>query len=440
MESKYQRFNEELVLKLEENLTVYNSASEAARDLGIDVSGLIKHIKQYRMLKETSERNKCAFKYTCNKKNEACEKCHYMTLYKQVKTCHCCKTNCNDVCSSFTKTPTCKRITKWPYVCNGCPKKEKCRLCKYLYNANNTWNAIITNRSEPRKGSHASEEEFIRLSNLLTPLIKERHQSLPQIFLSHKAEIRWSYVSILSFIDKGLIPGIKNVDLTKRVKYPKSYKKDKYEPTNAAFITNRTYDDFIAYISDNPNIDVVEMDTVLSSRDSNVCLLTLLFRKSNFMMAFLLPNKTSENVKKVFIQLRKALGETIFDKTFPCILTDNGSEFASPLDIEFNNAGVRTTKVFYCDPGKSGQKGKIEKNHVELRKVFPKGTDFSIYSQEDINLALSHINSEPRGILNGNCPGVIARVFLDEKVISLNNYHSINPDDVNLHPNLVKKK
>lgn len=439
MESKYERFTSEIIERIENSLITCNSASEASRDLGIDVSGLIKHIKKYRILKESTDRNKCALKYTCNKSNEACLKCRYLALYNQKKTCSSCKMGCNEVCKDYTKVPTCKRISKWPYVCNGCAKHQRCHLCKFIYDAGDVWKVVLQNRSQSRKGSHATEEEFVRLSNLLSPLIKNKHQSLLQIFQTHKVEIRWSYVSILSFIDQGLIPGIKNIDLTKRVRYPRNYKKKTNEPSNAAFLSRRTYDDFVVFITENPFLEVVEMDTVLSNMGSNACLLTLLFRKSNFMLAFLLPRKTNEEVRKVFQVMRGRLKEEVFNATFRIILTDNGSEFANPFDIEFDENGVKTTSLFYCDPGKSGQKGKIEKNHVELRKVFPKGTDFSIYTQEDINLALRHINSEPRAILNGSCPGMIAQVFTDPEVMTLINHRTISPDEVLLHQSLFKK-
>lgn len=441
MESKYQRYNEGLVNKISESLSIYRSASDAAKDMGIDVSGLIKHIKKYRIIKETSEFNKCSYKTICQKKNEACDKCRYMSLYNQEKRCASCKNGCNQICSGFTKTPLCSSLKKWPYVCNCCHKRERCRLNKYFYDPYLVWKALQNNRSNPRKGSHAAEGEFVRLSNLLVPLIKERHQSLPQIFQTHKEEIRWSYPTILSFVDKGLIPDLKNIDLTKRVRYPKEYKKDRDEPTNFAFLTGRTYDDFVAYVSENPFVEVVEMDTVLSGKGDNACLLTLLFRKSNFMLAFLLKDKTTEEVERVFTWIKSRLGIELYKRTFACVLTDNGSEFADPKSIEFDyETGERVCRLFYCDPGKSGQKGKIEKNHVELRKVFPKSTFFSIYSQDDIDLALSHVNSEPRALLNRNCPGAVAKAFLDLKVISLNNYRFIKPDEVTLHPDLLKKK
>ena len=338
----------------------------------------------------------------------------------------------------FTPLPQCDRLRKFPYTCQGGNKSIGCYLNKYLYDPVIVWKAITTERSASRKGTHIDEKEFDRLSKLLVPLVKDKHQSLLQIYQTHQEEIRWSYPTILKFIDMKLIPGLINLDLTKRVRYPVSYKKHKDEPTNYAFITNRTYDDFITYISEHPSIEVVEMDTVLSCKGSDACLLTLLFRKSNFMLAFLLKEKSSNAVDNIFHSIKNRLGSKLYENTFKCVLTDNGSEFANPKSIEFDNDGVKVSNLFYCDPGKSGQKGKIEKNHVELRKIFPKGTDFSLFNQSQINIGLSHVNSEPRTILNKNCPGTIAKVFLNEKVLAINEYQLIEPDSVMLHPDLLK--
>ncbi len=425
-----------MIFDFANNFGRFKNASELANHYKIDVSGWIKHMKQYRRLDMTILDNKCGNKRECRIEGI----CLLCRTRKIDKTCKNCKLeHCNRLCSKYSPIPNCNRVKKYPYVCNGCTIKAYCKLNKFNYDASYVVKTLRENRREPRKGSRANEEEFVRLSKLLVPLIKEKHQSLPQIFQTHKEEIRRSYVTILKYIDQRLIPGLTNGDLTKRVTYPVSYKKHKDEPTNFAFLTNRTYDDFICFISDNTNIEVVEMDTVLSSRGNKACLLTILFRKSNYMMAFLLKEKTGDEVARIFNVLKENLGVDLFKETFKCILTDNGSEFADPRYIEFDNeTGEKITHLFYCDPGKSGQKGKIEKNHVELRKIFPKGTDFSRFTQDQLNIALSHINSEPRAILNRNAPGTIARLFLNEKVLAANKYNFIDADEVNLHPNLLK--
>jgi hypothetical protein len=76
-------------------------------------------------------------------------------------------------------------------------------------------------------------------------------------------------------------------------------------------------------------------------------------------------------------------------------------EFLSPSLIEASSYGGHRTRLYYCDPLSPEQKGGIEKNHVELRKVLPKGTSFDSLSQEKLLLAVNHINSYSRVSLNG---------------------------------------
>ena len=80
-------------------------------------------------------------------------------------------------------------------------------------------------------------------------------------------------------------------------------------------------------------------------------------------------------------------------KTFPIILTDNGTEFSAPLELEFNSEGISRTRIFYCNPTASYQKGMIEKNHEFIRYVIPKGTTMDNFSQSDITKMIKHINS-----------------------------------------------
>ncbi len=437
---KYRRLDQNDIECIAQGLTECKTASELAENLGVDVSGLIKHIKKYRVLTHTNTMNKCGKKLTCQVKNL----CHARCPQKNKENIFCkrCRLqNCNQGCKEFSYEPDCKKINKFPYVCTGCSNIMACKINHYHYDSRSVYSRMMAERRESRLGIHTSPEQLNDISNLLAPLIKDKRQSLPQILLTHKSEIPVTYVTLLKYIDHGFIENVKNCDLTKRMKYPEHYKKKRSEPTNKAFLNGRTFDDFLIYIGENYNTDVVEMDTVESCRGVKACVLTLLFRKSNFMLAFLLKEKTSAEVTRIFETLKEKLGIELYSKMFGCVLTDNGSEFANPNSIEMDcKTGVKVAHLFYCDPGKSGQKGKIEKNHVELRKVFPKGFDFSTIEQTDLDLALSHINSEPRGILNGNTPAEIARVFLKEKIFKICNHQDINRDEVKLDPKLIQKK
>ena len=83
--------------------------------------------------------------------------------------------------------------------------------------------------------------------------------------------------------------------------------------------------------------------------------------------------------------IERVLGAKTFNKLFPVILTDNGSEFSNPKEIEYRDAvpSLRT-KVFYCDPSSPYQKGACEVNHELIRRILPKGSSFDDLTQEDI--------------------------------------------------------
>ncbi|MBQ8527425.1 MAG: IS30 family transposase, partial [Lachnospiraceae bacterium] len=134
------------------------------------------------------------------------------------------------------------------------------------------------------------------------------------------------------------------------------------------------------------------------------------------------------------------IGIRTFKKYFPVILTDNGSEFKNPWDIEKNESGTRRTYVFYCDPYVSNQKARLEKNHEYIRYVIPKGRSMYRYTQDDINLMASHINSTARDSLNGACPFDLAELLLDKKIPLLTGQFKVSPDDVMLKPVLIEHR
>ena len=163
-----------------------------------------------------------------------------------------------------------------------------------------------------------------------------------------------------------------------------------------------------------PDFGVVEMDTVKGSRATGKYLLTLLFRSCSFMI-IILPDCTQRSVISAINNLCDTIGIRTFKKYFPVILTDNGSKFKNPWDIEKNEAITHRTYVFYCDPYASNQKARLEKNLEYILYVIPKGRSMYKYTQEDINLLTSHINSTARDNLNGACPFALAELLLDKK-------------------------
>ena len=126
-------------------------------------------------------------------------------------------------------------------------------------------------------------------------------------------------------------------------------------------------------------------------------MLTVFFTNSELMLAFLRDHNTARSVTEVINSLDTTLGRKLFQELFPVVLTDRGSEFTDPLAIECDmTTGELRTRIFFCDPQRSDQKGACEVTHEMIRRVLPKGTSFDHLIQDDIDLMMSHINSYTR--------------------------------------------
>ena len=95
-------------------------------------------------------------------------------------------------------------------------------------------------------------------------------------------------------------------------------------------------------MQEHPDTPVVEMDCVEGEKGGKV-LLTLIFRNCNLMLVFLLEKQDQECVLEVFIWLETVLGQDVFKKLFPVILTDGGSEFSAREEMEEFCDGNKST-------------------------------------------------------------------------------------------------
>lgn len=412
----------------------YNlSLKSIANILGKDPSTISKEVKRNRVLNINNysrliwSNSVCLHMSECNKNDI----CGVPCSKKVCKKCLQCILKCPDF-----EERKCKELLKFPWCCNGCSKLRQCHLNKYFYYADKAEIKYQEGLRESRKGINLSESELIFLDNLITPLIR-KGQSLEHIFATHEAEIPCSIRTVYSYIENGYI-SVKNIDLRRKVKYKprKSNKNEEYIKRKAKL--GRSLEDYEDYVNKNPNVDIIQMDTVEGVKGEPL-LLNLHFVRLHFMLSFIIPNNKSDAIVSMFDYIYDLIGINEFKRLFPVILKDNGGEFSKPECIEFDPVtGERRARVFYCHPMSSWEKGAIESNHRYIRYYFPKGVSFAHLTQEDVNMMFSHINSTKRKSIDRYSPYDLARVTIGEPILDAFHVYNINPDDVILIPELLK--
>ena len=138
--------------------------------------------------------------------------------------------------------------------------------------------------------------------------------------------------------------------------------------------------------------------------------------------------------------IHKVLGTKTFNRLFPVILTDNGSEFSNPKEIEQRDTVPRNrTNVFYCNPSAPYQKGSCEVNPELIRRILPKGSSFDDLTQEDISLMMDHINSYKRKKLNNRSPYEAFSFYYGEDVLKKLGCSPVAAENIILKLKLLKK-
>ena len=263
----------------------------------------------------------------------------------------------------------------------------------------------------------------------------KKGQHIYHILKTHNLDVSSS--TVYRHIRKGYL-SIAPIDLARAVKF-KERKKSKLPSIPKEAKEGRSYEDFQNYLTLNQLESWLEMDTVMGRMGGKV-LLTFNLSFCNFIFARLLNNKTALEVTKHLYDIKNTLHQADkgFFHLFPVILTDNGGEFARVDDIEMDVRGE--SKLFFCDPNRSDQKGRIEKNHTLIRDILPKGTSFDNLTQEDINLVCSHVNSVKRAALNGKSAYELFAFTYGEEIPKLLGISKIPAEDVCQSSKLLQHK
>lgn len=416
--------NKNLHLTVQERIIIEkgieNGSTKAAIALtiGKDKSTVGKEIKKHRELV-----HKSSYKINCaNMKN-------------------CSHNHVCDNCADF-KPFTCNRRDRSPGACNGCSKYTYCRYDKYRYKADFSHKKYREDLVDSRTGINMSYEECKAMADIIVPLIKAGHS--PYHIVTNHPELNISEKTLYNYIENGIFREFGLLDIDLRIKTKRKIAKkasNKYKKReDKKYLNGRTYDDFINYTAENKNLSVVEMDTVYNNGSTGPFMQTFKFLDYSFMFIVYQEEKTAKSMVEGVDLLEKILGKDLFSEEVAIIKTDRGSEFCDAEGFEKEENESRRTRIFYCDPMASGQKGSLENNHKEIRYICPKENDLGLNSQEKANLIVSHINSQSKEHLKGKSPLEVMEFMNPALYQKFKDFgiERINKDNIVLKPYLLK--
>ena len=356
---------------------------------------------------------------------------HPCLKYKQ---CNVKSRECYTYCKNV-EYKICPKLAISPHVCNGCNTKGGCRLVKRYYKAREAHDSYKELLSISRVGLHYSDNQMIILNERLCPLIiKSKSVYHAVVTINDVFNTAFNINTIYKEIERNQLL-IKSFDLPRCRKQKKCDNKDKSYKRD---IKGHTYEDREEYKKEHENACEMQMDTVEGIKENDApVILTLEIVEINFLFMFKINSQTAEKVVEQLLWFKNIIGDDTFSKITEILLTDNGKEFNN---IDKIMSVCSTTNLYYCHPYSSCEKGSIENNHEFIRRVIPKGVSLKPYTQKELNLLCSHINSLYRNSLEGKCPFDLIENYIPLDKIKCLGLSKIEPLDICLIPELLGDK
>lgn len=307
-------------------------------------------------------------------------------------------------CASYSVRLIAKRLNRSPSTISRELRRNKGKLSPY-------WHDWAQGYCDKRKSASRSgkRKSNPKLYNLVTKYIQEgispelisgrlkRDFRSMKMRVSHEAIYQWIFQDALNggSLYKSLVRHHKN-----RRKQRRSLRRRLFE--GRISISERP-----KIVADKVRIGDWESDSVEGAK-SKGALATHVERKSRYLVAGKLANKTSDTFMSVSI----ALFEGFNPKHIKTFTVDNGSEFARFKKLE----QATDSKVYFADPYSPWQRGLNENTNGLLRRYFPKGCNFHEISDARIQEVVEKLNHRPRKCLNFRTP---YEVFFKTKTVAL---------------------
>src|SRR5579871_3722563 len=192
-------------------------------------------------------------------------------------------------------------------------------------------------------------------------------------------------------------------DLYKNLRHSgKKYNKRSGKKAGRGLIPNRVdIDQRPEIVEKKERFGDFELDTIVGAHHQGA-IVSIVDRASKYTYLRLVPQGTAENVRQAICQKLNMLSQNSFVQT---LTSDNGKEFSAHEKITEELGGL----FFFAKPYHSWERGLNEHTNGLVRQYFPKGSDFSILTHEQVADVERRLNNRPREVLKFKTP---AEVFL----------------------------
>jgi len=146
-----------------------------------------------------------------------------------------------------------------------------------------------------------------------------------------------------------------------------------------------------------------ELDTIVGANHRGA-IVSIVDRASKYAFLELVPQGTAQNIKAALCKKLDLLAKKCLIHTYT---SDNGKEFAAHEEVVAELGG----SFYFAKPYHSWERGLNEHTNGLVRQYFPKGTDFTIISHEEVAEVERRLNSRPREVLNFKTPAEVVSML-----------------------------
>lgn len=238
MESTYTRFDARERQIIEEMINEGACLQDIACAINKSPTSVSREVKRNRVTRKTVSKSKfmknpCMYAKTCTISGL----CRARGCKKLCAKCE--RVFCHDRCDKFSPW-TCKRIARWPFVCNRCLQLSTCPEARFTYDGVRAQRIASSRASLSRKGLRIDVVRLENIDALVCPLLK-RGQSPYHIWNNHRDELGMSLASLYALINAGLLSAGR-MHLARAVRFKRRHKSESVRDKRD--FTARTYADY----------------------------------------------------------------------------------------------------------------------------------------------------------------------------------------------------